>query len=428
MHTHIYLTRFLAELRNLADASSAPASTRDPSFASSATMAEAPCKAVFDGLSIPWDCIEHEPVETVEKLLEAATGKMECSFAKNLFIKDKKAGFFLLTLTADRKLDMKKIGDLIGAAGANFRFADEAALTEALGVKKGSVSPLALVNDSKGSVKVVLDAELMAAAKIGIHPLRNDRTVGLTPAQLSAYCEKVGHTPIVVDFASVAPAAGGGGGGGGGGASKAAKPAKGPPPADAGKKVGADSKGLEYTKEGNFPKWYEQVITKAEMIEFYDISGCYILRPWSFSLWEAITEFFDARIKALGVQNCYFPMFVSQAKLEAEKDHVEGFAPEVAWVTKSGDGELDQPIAIRPTSETIMYPAFANWIHSHRDLPLLLNQWCALSSTGSSSTHICMCICACALCIVHNAHAYTCTQVLCRPLGVQAPHALPPDA
>ena len=120
------------------------------------------------------------------------------------------------------------------------------------------------------------------------------------------------------------------------------------------------------------------MIHKSEMIEFYDISGCYILRPWSFSLWEAITEFFDGRIKKMGVKNCYFPMFVSEAKLNAEKDHVEGFAPEVAWVTRSGDGELEQPIAIRPTSETIMYPAYACWIRSHRDLPLLLNQWCSV--------------------------------------------------
>ena len=111
------------------------------------------------------------------------------------------------------------------------------------------------------------------------------------------------------------------------------------------------------------------------MIDFYDISGCYILRPWAYMIWEAIQSFLDGKIKTLGVQNCYFPMFVSEARLNAEKDHVEGFAPEVAWVTKSGDGELNEPIAIRPTSETIMYPAFANWIHSHRDLPLKLNQW-----------------------------------------------------
>jgi len=99
------------------------------------------------------------------------------------------------------------------------------------------------------------------------------------------------------------------------------------------------------------------------------------LRPWSFSIWEQITQWCDARIKELGVQNAYFPLFVSQDALEAEKDHVEGFAPEVAWVTKSGNSELAKPIAIRPTSETIMYPAFAKWIRSHRDLPMKLNQW-----------------------------------------------------
>jgi len=111
------------------------------------------------------------------------------------------------------------------------------------------------------------------------------------------------------------------------------------------------------------------------MIEYYDISGCYILRPWSFFIWECIQRWFDAEIKKLGVQNSYFPLFVSKKKLETEKEHVEGFAPEVAWVTKSGQSDLAEPIAIRPTSETIMYPAFSTWIRSHRDLPLKLNQW-----------------------------------------------------
>jgi prolyl-tRNA synthetase len=88
-----------------------------------------------------------------------------------------------------------------------------------------------------------------------------------------------------------------------------------------------------------------------------------------------IQAFFDAEIKKLGVQNAYFPMFVTKAALEAEKEHVEGFAAEVAWVTKSGQSDLAEPIAIRPTSETIMYPAYAKWVRSHRDLPLKLNQW-----------------------------------------------------
>ncbi|XP_076096577.1 bifunctional glutamate/proline--tRNA ligase-like isoform X2 [Mytilus galloprovincialis] len=134
--------------------------------------------------------------------------------------------------------------------------------------------------------------------------------------------------------------------------------------------------GLEAKKEENLSDWYSQVIQKAELIEYYDVSGCYILRPWSYSIWECIKEFFDTEIKKLGVENTYFPMFVSHAALEREKAHIEDFAPEVAWVTRSGKSELAEPIAIRPTSETVMYPSYAKWIKSHRDLPLKLNQWC----------------------------------------------------
>ncbi|XP_043367677.1 bifunctional glutamate/proline--tRNA ligase isoform X6 [Dermochelys coriacea] len=134
--------------------------------------------------------------------------------------------------------------------------------------------------------------------------------------------------------------------------------------------------GLEVKKEENLSDWFSQVITKSEMIEYYDVSGCYILRPWTFFIWETIKDFFDGEIKKLGVENCYFPMFVSQAALEKEKTHIADFAPEVAWVTRSGKTELAEPIAVRPTSETVMYPAFAKWVQSHRDLPIKLNQWC----------------------------------------------------
>ncbi|KAK3537817.1 hypothetical protein QTP70_019236 [Hemibagrus guttatus] len=134
--------------------------------------------------------------------------------------------------------------------------------------------------------------------------------------------------------------------------------------------------GLEAKKEEDLADWYSQVITKAEMIEYYDVSGCYVLRPWAYAIWESIKEFFDREIKKLGVENCYFPMFVSQAALEKEKTHIADFAPEVAWVTRSGKTELAEPIAVRPTSETVMYPAYAKWVQSHRDLPIKLNQWC----------------------------------------------------
>jgi len=134
--------------------------------------------------------------------------------------------------------------------------------------------------------------------------------------------------------------------------------------------------GLEMKKEDNLAEWYSQVITKAEMIEYYDVSGCYVLRPWSYGIWERIQRWFDAKIKEIGFENCYFPMFVSKTALETEKEHIEDFAPEVAWVTRSGQTELAEPIAIRPTSETVMYPSYAKWVQSHRDLPIKLNQWC----------------------------------------------------
>jgi len=141
--------------------------------------------------------------------------------------------------------------------------------------------------------------------------------------------------------------------------------------------------GIEAKKEENLADWYSQVIVKSEMLEYYDVSGCYILRPWAFSIWEAIQAFFDKGIKEMGVDNCYFPIFVSNAALQREKDHIEDFAPEVAWVTRSGDSELAEPIAIRPTSETVMYPTFAKWIQSYRDLPIKVNQWCNVVVSSS---------------------------------------------
>lgn len=161
---------------------------------------------------------------------------------------------------------------------------------------------------------------------------------------------------------------------------KAAKPAKkeAPTPAKPDPSAGVKKQtrlGLEATKEENLPEWYSQVLTKGEMIEYYDVSGCYILRHWSFAIWKVIKNWFDSEITQMGVKECYFPIFVSKAALEREKDHIADFAPEVAWVTKSGESDLAEPIAVRPTSETVMYPAYAKWIQSYRDLPIRLNQW-----------------------------------------------------
>ncbi|RMZ84673.1 hypothetical protein DV737_g972, partial [Chaetothyriales sp. CBS 132003] len=153
---------------------------------------------------------------------------------------------------------------------------------------------------------------------------------------------------------------------------KAEKKAK----ADKKKKTeGAALIGIDVSKEADFSEWYQQVLTKGDMLDYYDISGCYILKPASQFIWDEVRAWFDAKIKLLGVKNCSFPLFVSEDVLNKEKAHIDGFAAEVAWVTHGGSTKLDKKIAIRPTSETVMYPYYAKWIQSYRDLPLKLNQW-----------------------------------------------------
>ncbi|TQW00813.1 prolyl-tRNA synthetase [Cordyceps javanica] len=134
--------------------------------------------------------------------------------------------------------------------------------------------------------------------------------------------------------------------------------------------------GITVSKAENFPQWYQEVVLKAEMVEYYqEISGFFVLRPISMYIWSSLRKWFQERIEKLGVEEASFPMFLSAKSLEKEKDHVEGFAPELAWVTKAGDKDLEVPVAVRPTSEAVMYPYYAKWIRSHRDLPLRLNQW-----------------------------------------------------
>ncbi|KAJ2904458.1 prolyl-tRNA synthetase [Zalerion maritima] len=159
-------------------------------------------------------------------------------------------------------------------------------------------------------------------------------------------------------------------------AQKAEKAAKQASVAVVGGKKTDDIIGITVTKAENFPLWYQEVVLKAEMIEYYtEISGFYILRPAAMYIWNVIRKWFQERIEDMGVEETNFPMFLSNKSLEREKAHVDGFAPELAWVTKCGDRDLEVPVAVRPTSEAVMYPYYAKWIRSHRDLPLRLNQW-----------------------------------------------------
>ena len=130
--------------------------------------------------------------------------------------------------------------------------------------------------------------------------------------------------------------------------------------------------------EDDFAQWYTDVVKKAELIAYSSVKGCMIIKPAGYAIWENIQKSLDAKFKETGVENLYMPMFIPESLLEKEKDHVEGFAPEVAWVTYGGLNQLQERLCVRPTSETLFCDYYANEVQSYRDLPKVCNQWCSV--------------------------------------------------
>jgi len=137
----------------------------------------------------------------------------------------------------------------------------------------------------------------------------------------------------------------------------------------------AENKALT-TRSQDFSAWYNELIMKAELADYSPVRGCMVIRPNGYAIWEEMQRALDRMFKDTGHQNAYFPLFIPQSFLSKEAEHVEGFAPETAVVTIGGGKELEEPLVVRPTSETIIYAMFSKWIQSWRDLPLLMNQWC----------------------------------------------------
>jgi prolyl-tRNA synthetase len=135
------------------------------------------------------------------------------------------------------------------------------------------------------------------------------------------------------------------------------------------------AKGAIVSREEDFPRWYQEVISGAEMADNGPARGTMVIRPWGYGIWELMQAELDRRIKEAGAENAYFPLFIPESFLKLEAEHVEGFAPELAVVTHGGGKELEEPLVVRPTSETVINHFFSKWIQSHRDLPMLLNQW-----------------------------------------------------
>ena len=152
------------------------------------------------------------------------------------------------------------------------------------------------------------------------------------------------------------------------------------PSADAGPAAkaspgGGAGKGALTPRQEDFPRWYQEVVARAELAENGPVRGTMVIRPWGYAIWERLQAELDQRIKAAGAENAYFPLFIPESFLRLEAEHVEGFSPELAVVTHGGGKQLEEPVVVRPTSETVINSFFAKWVQSHRDLPLLINQW-----------------------------------------------------
>jgi prolyl-tRNA synthetase len=217
---------------------------------------------------------------------------------KNLLFKDKKHGFFLVTHATASTFNTKQLGKLLNLQGkVNMRLADATLLDKYLKVKPGCVGPLCISSDESKEVKLVLDKSLMDYDIIHSHPGRNDASVKLAPSALMEYLTKAGVEPVVVEFGAAPPA---------GSAPPAVKkqPKQGkqqkqqkqPNQNKKSVKKGDTLLALQWKKSENFPQWYSDVIILSEMISYYDISGCYILRPWSYKIWDLIQQWFNDKV------------------------------------------------------------------------------------------------------------------------------------
>jgi prolyl-tRNA synthetase len=256
-------------------------------------------------------------------------------------------------------IDKRSPSALTKVLGKDARGAADDLVQKVFGMDKMDVNLTTLGNVE--NIQLFIDKEMLSSQeKIGFRNFSAEKSLVYDTEKLTDLLGALKINYEIVDFKA---------------AQAKAEPAKSQESLGSKEEVGALI-GITSKKEVDFSSWYTQVVTRTEMLDYYDISGCYILRPWAYNIWKQIQKFFGKEIEDLGVEDCYFPMFVSEKSLNREKDHVEGFSPEVAWVTKAGQSDLAEPIAIRPTSETVMYPYYASWLKSHRDLPLRLNQWC----------------------------------------------------
>jgi hypothetical protein len=291
----------------------APAASA-PAPSASGDFADNPLVQKLAGFGLEYSVYSHTPCMTAEELVaNVPLASPKETHTKNLLFKDKKHGLFLVTQATASTFNTKQLGNLLNLQGkVNMRLADAALLDKLLQVKPGCVGPLCIVNDSSKEVTLVLDKALMDCDYIHSHPLQNDASVKISPAVLKEYMSKAGVEPVVVDFETGA----GADAGAAGGKAPANRPSEPKPKAPKKEKVeGGEQKktnnkkttkkgetllALQWKKDENFPGWYSDVIVLSEMISYYDISGCYILRPWSYKIWDLMQQWFNIEVRIIG--------------------------------------------------------------------------------------------------------------------------------
>ncbi len=251
---------------------------------------------------LDFEVYAHEACMAADELVEKVPlASDKETHTKNLFFKDKKHGLFLVTHAVSSTFNTKQLGGLLKLQGkVNMRLANAEALEKHLNVKPGCVGPLCITNDEAKEVTLVIDKTLLDGSYdyIHSHPLRNDASVKMKPAVLEEFFKKAGVEPAVVDFSveetsDASPTSGGQ-------SSKGArtKPAKKQQKPNQNEK-GKTKLALQYKKAENFAMWYSNVIVLSEMISYYDISGCYILRPWSYKIWDLMQQWFNNKVRSL---------------------------------------------------------------------------------------------------------------------------------
>ncbi len=311
-------------------------------------MIEQQIKQYLKDNKIKFEEFEHDSAFTCKEQAKAL-GVEEKEIAKSLLFKVDGSYFIQVIAPGNKSVNAKMLKETLKAE--KFELASPEEVLEISGCQPGCVSPFVDAMPRKEKVrKTYMDMQLTRQKEVFISLGKHTKTFKISKADLL----KLTKAEVI----ELDP-------------NKLKKEAK-------TKQANGDAKdiGITVKKEQDISEWYTQAIQKAELIEYTKVSGCIVFRPRSYAIWEKIQKFFDDKIKKSGVKNAYFPLFIPESLLCKEQEHVEGFTPEVAWVTHAGESKLAERLAIRPTSETIMYDSYSKWIRSYKDLPLRINQWC----------------------------------------------------